>query len=81
MTEMEKTNGFGENSFLVLLLPPQIPSKLAWDQTRVFINSNSYILVMFLLYNEKNNVSVLVTFFFYLHGYSISQVELKFYHT
>ena len=25
VTEREKTNGFGENSFLVLLLPPQIP--------------------------------------------------------
>jgi len=53
MKQMKKTNGVGENSSQMLFLPPQIPSKLPWDQTHAFINSNSCKLFMFHQYNNK----------------------------
>jgi hypothetical protein len=56
MTEREKTNGVGENSFLVLLLPPQMPSELAFYQMQAFVNSNNCTLVTFLLYNKKVSI-------------------------
>ena len=75
IAERVKTNRVGENPFLVLFIPQQIESELAWDQTQNYVNSNNYIFVMFLRYNKKSaNFS---PFFIYLHGYSISQAELK----
>ena len=54
MAERVKTNRVGENPFLVLFIPQQIESELAWDQTQNYVNSNNYIFVMFLRFNKKS---------------------------